>query len=105
MLHENGASGPLVSVTAGRLRIQAVLGMPGDSGYKNLPHLDMITSRNPRSILKILPMPPCSNWYGQKNFGKPKTEIEQIMVDQNVLVCYNKVYCKNSILTFNLINF
>jgi hypothetical protein len=34
-------------------------------------------------------MPPCSNWYGQKNFGKPNAEIEQIMVDQNVLVCYN----------------
>ena len=97
MLHENGAPGPLVSVTAGRLRIQAVLGMPSDSGH--------MVARSPRSILKILPMPPCSNWYGQKNFGKPKTEIEQKLVDQNVLVCYNKVYCKNSILTFNLINF
>ena len=34
-------------------------------------------------------MLPCSNWYGQKNFGKPNAEIEQIMVDQKLLVCYN----------------
>ena len=80
MLHENGALGPLVSVTAGRLRIQAVLGMPGDSGH--------MVARSPRSIFVILPMPPCSNWYGQKNFGKPNAEIEQIKVDQNLLVCY-----------------
>jgi hypothetical protein len=81
MLHENGAPTPLVSVTARQLRIQAVLGMPSDSGY--------MVAKSPRSIFVILPMPQCSLWYGQKNFGKPNVEIEQIMVDQNVLVCYN----------------
>jgi hypothetical protein len=36
---------------------------------------------------------------GMKNFGKPKTEIEQIMVDQNRLVCYNKVCYKKHAVT------
>jgi len=81
MLHENGAPTPLVSVTAGQLRIQAVLGMPSDSGH--------MVARSPRSIFVILPTLPCSNWYGQKNFGKPKAEIEQKQVDQKLLVCYN----------------
>jgi hypothetical protein len=88
MLHENGVPGPLAPATVERLDC----GMPDESG--DIPS-DMtqpifpITSTRHRSILKILLMPLCSRWYGQKNFGKPKAEIEQIMVDQNVLVCYN----------------
>jgi hypothetical protein len=53
MLHENGVSGPLVPATVGQLRIQAVLGMPSDSGY--------MVAKSPRSIFVILPMPQCSN--------------------------------------------
>jgi hypothetical protein len=88
MLHENGVPGQLVPATVEQQRVLLVLGMPTDVGYKNSPHLDMVIFMRLRSILKILPMPPCSNWYGQKNFGKPNAEIEQIKVDQNLLVCY-----------------
>jgi len=90
MLHENGAPGLLVPATAEKQRVLLALGMPGNSGQLTGTHTGfMITSRSPRSIFVILPMPLCSNWYGQKNFGKPKAEIEQIMVDQKLLVCYN----------------
>jgi len=90
MLHENGAPEPLVPATAEKQRVLLALGMPNESGHICWPHLVFpITYRSPRSIFVILPTPLCSNWYGQKNFGKPNVEIEQIMVDQNVLVCYN----------------
>ena len=89
MLHENGVPKLLVPATAERQRVPPVHGMPTDVGYKNSPHLDMDIFMRPRSIFVILPMPQCLLWYGQKNFGKPKTEIEQKLVDQNMLVCYN----------------
>jgi hypothetical protein len=89
MLHESGVPGPLVPATVEPQRVLPDLGMPGDSGYKNSPHLGMDISMRLRSIFVIPLMPQCSLWYGQKNFGKPNAEIEQIMVDQNVLVCYN----------------
>ena len=89
MLHENGVPGPLVPASAIKPGVPIGRGMPDDSGYKNSPHIHMVMFMRLRSILKILPTPQCLLWYGQKNFGKPKAEIEQIMVDQNVLVCYN----------------
>ena len=84
MLHENGVPGPLVPATAERQRVLLVLGMLSDIGQ-----LGLIITRNPGSIFVILLMPQCSLWYGQKNFGKPNTEIRQIMVDPNLPVCYN----------------
>ena len=80
MLHENGVLGPLVPALAIKQGVLIGRGTPDDSGQP---------TGSPRSIFVILPMPLCSNWYGQKNFGKPKAEIEQIMVDQKLLVCYN----------------
>jgi hypothetical protein len=76
MLHESGVPGPLVPATVDQQKVLLVLGMPGDSGYKNLPHLGMDIFMRLRSIFVIPLMPPCSLWYGQKNFGKPKAEIE-----------------------------
>jgi hypothetical protein len=99
MLHENGVTGPLVPATAEPQRVLLVLGMPNDVGYTNSPHWGMVGHRRLRSIFAILLMPPCSNWYGQKNFGKPNAEIEQIQVDQNRLVCYNKVCYKKHAVT------
>jgi hypothetical protein len=89
MLHENGVPRPLVPASAIKPGVPIGRGMPDDSGYKNSPHLDMVIFMRLRSILKILLMPQCLLWYGQKNFGKPNAEIEQIMVDQKLLVCYN----------------
>jgi hypothetical protein len=90
MLHENGVPRPLVPASAIKPGVPIGRGMPDDSGQATRTHtVFIITSKCPLSILKILPMPPCSNWYGQKNFGKPNAEIEQIMVDQKLLVCYN----------------
>ena len=86
MLHENGVPGPLVPATVERLDC----GMPDESGHIWWTQpIFPITSTRHRSIFVILLTPPCSNWYGQKNFGKPKAEIRQIMVDPNLLVCYN----------------
>ena len=89
MLHESGVPGPLVPATVKPPRVLPDLGMPNDVGYTNSPHWGMVGHRSPRFIFVILLMPPCSLWYGQKNFGKPKAEIEQKQVDQNLLVCYN----------------
>ena len=49
-------------------------------------------------------MPLCSNWYGQKNFGKPKAEIEQIKVDQKLLVCYNIGILQKQYFNLNFVN-
>jgi hypothetical protein len=77
MLHENGVPEPLVPATVDQQKVLLVLGMPTDSGQATGTHtVFSITSKNPRSIFVILPTLPCSLWYGQKNFGKPNTEIE-----------------------------
>lgn len=88
MLYENGVPGPLVPASAIKPGVPIGRGMPDDTGYKNSPHLDTVIFMRHRSILKILLMPQCLLWYGP-NFGKPKAEIRQIMVDPNLLVCYN----------------
>jgi hypothetical protein len=98
MLHENGVPGPLVPATVDQQKVLLVLGMLTDIGQ-----LGLIITKNPGFIFVILPMPPCFNWYGQKNFGKPNAEVEQKLVDQNVLVCYNIGILQQQY--FNLINF
>ena len=85
MLHENGVPGPWVPATVDQQKVLLVLGMLTDSGQLDRR---LLITRNPRSIFVILLMPPCSLWHGQKNFGKPNTEIEQKQVDLNPLVCY-----------------